>query len=153
MRSGSAGNLVAVLMPPTEAFQGERLTGDKGRYAPPYSLRLTLEERQRLDADAGPLPLAAYIRTRLFDAPTPRRPYRRPVQDDQALGEVLAALGNCRLSSNLNQLAKAVHSGSLPVSPETEAAIRAACATVQQMGGHLVQALGLPDEPPKGGGK
>ena len=116
-------------------------------------MRFSKAERLRLDADAGSQPLAAYIRTRLFDAPTPRRPYRRPVQDEAALSEVLAALGNARLSSNLNQLAKAVHSGSLPVSPETEQAILAACATVQEMGGHLVQALGLPDEPPKGGGK
>lgn len=128
------------------------MTDEKENFAP-YSMRFSKAERLRLDADAGSLPLAAYIRTRLFDAPTPRRPYRRPVQDGQALGEVLAALGNSRLSSNLNQLAKAIHSGSLPVSPETEAAILAACATVQQMGGHLVQALGLPDEPPKGGGK
>jgi len=119
----------------------------------PYSMRFSKAERLRLDADAGSLPLAAYIRSRLFDTPTPRRAYRRPVQDEQALGEVLAALGNSRLSSNLNQLAKAVHSGSLPVSPETEQAILAACATVQQMGGHLVQALGLPDERPKGGDK
>ena len=128
------------------------MSDDKELFAP-YSMRFSKAERLRLDADAGSQPLAAYIRTRLFDAPTPRRPYRRPVQDEAALSEVLAALGNARLSSNLNQLAKAVHSGSLPVSPETEQAILAACATVQEMGGHLVQALGLPDEPPKGGGK
>ncbi|MDI1229165.1 MAG: hypothetical protein PSY14_15910 [bacterium] len=130
------------------------MTEDKGKYAPPFSLRLSKEERLRLDADAGSLPLGDYIRTQLFENPTPRkRSFRRPVQDAQALGEVLTALGRSRLSSNLNQLAKAVHSGSLPVSPETEAAILAACATVRDMGGQLVQALGLPDEPPKGGDK
>ena len=120
---------------------------------PPVSVRLSKEERERLDAEAGSLSVSAYIRHRLFEAPTPRRAYRRPVQDDKALGEVLAALGQSRIGNNLNQLAKAVHSGSLPVTPETEAAILAACASVQQMSGQLVQALGLPDEPPKGGGK
>mgnify|MGYP001317263967 CR=1 FL=1 len=131
------------------------MTDEKELFAP-YSMRFSKAERLRLDADAGPLPLAAYIRSRLFDTPTPRRAYRRPVRDEQALGEVLAALGNSRLSSNLNQLAKAVHSGSLAVTPETEAAILAACATVQQMGGQLVQALGMPEDqpdPPEGGGK
>ena len=128
------------------------MTEKKDNY-PPVSVRLSKEERERLDAEAGSLSVSSYIRHRLFEAPTPRRAYRRPVQDDKALGEVLAALGQSRIGNNLNQLAKAVHSGSLPVSPETEQAILAACATVQQMGGQLVQALGLPDEPPKGGGK
>lgn len=116
-------------------------------------MRLSKEERERLDAEAGSLSVSSYIRHRLFEAPTPRRAYRRPVQDDKALGQVLAALGQSRIGNNLNQLAKAVHSGSLPVTPETEAAILAACASVQQMSGQLVQALGLPDEPPKGGGR
>ena len=132
------------------------MTEDKGKYAPPFSLRFTVEERQRLDADAGDLAIAEYIRSQLFQNPAKRlRPFRRPVQDGKALGEVLAALGRSRLSSNLNQLAKAVHSGTLPVTPETEAAILAACATVQQMSGQLVQALGLPEDkpkPPEGGG-
>jgi hypothetical protein len=128
------------------------MTEKKDNY-PPVSVRLSKEERERLDAEAGSLSVSSYIRHRLFEAPTPRRAYRRPVQDDKALGEVLAALGQSRIGNNLNQLAKAVHSGSLPVTPETEAAILAACASVQQMSGQLVQALGLPDEPPKGGGK
>ena len=115
-------------------------------YAPTFSLRLTLEERARLDADAGPLPLGAYVRSCLFDAPTTRkRIFRRPVQDEQALSQVLAALGRSRLSSNLNQLAKAVHSGSLPVTEETEQALLEACSLVKAMSGQLVQALGLPD--------
>ena len=128
------------------------MTEKKDNY-PPISVRLSKEERERLDAEAGSLSVSSYIRHRLFEAPTPRRAYRRPVQDDKALGEVLAALGQSRIGNNLNQLAKAVHSGSLPVTPETEAAILAACASVQQMSGQLVQALGLPEEPPKGGGK
>lgn len=124
------------------------MTDEKENF-PPTSVRFSREERARLDAEAGSLSVSSYIRHRLFEVPTSRRAYRRPLQDDKALGEVLAALGNSRLSSNLNQLAKAVHSGSLPVTPETEAAILAACATVQQMGGQLVQALGLPDDPAK----
>jgi len=132
------------------------MTDDKGKYAPPFSLRFTVEERQKLDADAGDLAVAEYIRTQLFENPAKRlRPYRRPVQDGKALGEVLAALGRSRLSSNLNQLAKAVHSGSLPVTPETEKAILDAVKEVHDMSSQLVKALGLPDDktlPPTGGG-
>jgi hypothetical protein len=129
---------------------------DEKEYFPPTSVRFSREERQRLEAEAGSLSVSSYIRHRLFETPTPRRAYRRPVQDDKALGEVLGALGQSRIGSNLNQLAKAVHSGSLPVTPETEAAILAACASVQQMSGQLVKALGLPEEkdtPPEGGGQ
>ena len=129
---------------------------DEKEHFPPTSVRFSKNERQRLEAEAGSLSVSSYIRHRLFETPTPRRAYRRPVQDDKALGEVLAALGQSRIGNNLNQLAKAVHSGSLPVTPETEAAIKAACASVQQMSGQLVQALGLPDDdkatPPEGGG-
>lgn len=132
------------------------MTDENKDYTTPFSMRLTKAQRRKLGEDAAPMPVAEYVRSRLFENPAPlKRTFRRPVQDEQALTRVLGALGRSRLGSNLNQLAKAVHSSSLPVAPETEAAILAACATVQQMGGQLVQALGLPDEkpkPPKGGG-
>ena len=132
------------------------MTEEKGKYAPPFSLRLSIEERLKLDADAGSLSIGEYIRSCLFENPTTRKVrFRRPVQDEQALVQVLGALGRSRLSNNLNQLAKAVHSGSLPVTPETEQAILAACAAVQNMSGELVKALGLPPDdkkpPPNGG--
>ena len=132
------------------------MTDDKGKYAPPFSLRLTVEERLKLDADAGPLPLGEYIRSCCFENPSARkRTLRRPVQDEQALTLVLGALGRSRLSSNLNQLAKAVHSGSLPVTPETEQAILDGVKEIRAMSELLVKALGLPPEernsPPKGG--
>lgn len=133
------------------------MTDERPKYAPPFSLRLTVEERQKLDAEAGALPIGEYIRAQLFENPSARKVrFRRPIQDEQALTQVLGALGRSRLSNNLNQLAKAVHSGSLPVTPETEQAILDACAAVKGMSGELVKALGLPPPdgktpPPKGG--
>lgn len=123
------------------------MTEDKGKYAPPFSLRLSIEERMKLDADAGSLPIGAYIRSCLFENPSTRkRKFRRPVQDEQLLVQVLGALGRSRLSSNLNQLAKAIHSGALPVTPETEKAVLLACFQVNAMSDHLVKALGLPED-------
>ena len=58
-------------------------------------------------------------------------------------GRVLAALGQSRIASNLNQLAKAVNIGVLPVTPETEADMSEACAAVSAMRADLMRALGL----------
>ena len=120
------------------------MTEKKDNY-PPVSVRLSKEERERLDAEAGSLSVSSYIRHRLFEAPTPRRAYRRPVQDEQALGQLLAELGRSRLSANLNQLAKAAHSGALPVTPEVHQAILDASRDIRAMSDLLVQALGLPE--------
>ena len=58
--------------------------------------------------DAGAMTAGQYVRHCLFENPTPqKRAFRRPVQDEQALTQVLGALGRSRLSSNLNQIAKA----------------------------------------------
>lgn len=117
-------------------------------YTVPFSMRLTRAQRRRLDMDAGAMTAGQYVRHCLFENPTPqKRTFRRPVQDEQALSQLLGALGRGRLSSNLNQIAKAVHSGSLPVSPETEQAILAACAEVADMRAMVVKALGY--EAPK----
>lgn len=91
------------------------------------------------------MPLGAYIRGRLFEGqPTKKRRRRkRPIKDHQALGKLLGELGKAKLANNLNQLAKAVNSGSLPVTPDTEKALREACAEVQWLRKTLLEALGL----------
>jgi len=113
-------------------------------YPNPFSLRLTFEERALLEMAAGDTPLGSYIRSRLLGEKEVRRKRkpRRPVKDHKALGHVLGELGKSRLANNLNQLAKAVNTGSLPVTPDTEKAIREACASVEQMRAMLMMALG-----------
>ncbi len=94
------------------------------------------------------MPLGAYIRSQVFEdgKARKRRRYKRPVKDHQALGQLLGALGEARLANNLNQLAKAVHTGSLPVTPDTEKALRDACAEIHQMRSLLMRALGFESE-------
>lgn len=121
------------------------------KYPPPFSLRLTLEERARLESEADGKPLGAYIRERLLgDDVSPRtRRGNSPVKDKDALGRVMGALGASRLSANLNQLARAVNTGSLPVTPETEAELQQACQEVAQMRADLLRALvGAMDDGP-----
>lgn len=115
----------------------------------PFSLRLTFVERAILEKAAGNMPLGAYIRSQLFQGKTtPRRirtRTRKPVKDDRALGALLGELGQARLANNLNQLAKAANTGSLPVTPDTEKSLNDACFAVQEMRGLLMQALGFPN--------
>lgn len=116
---------------------------------PPFSLRLTFEQRAQLERDAGDMSLGGYIQSRLFDSenPPPRRRGKNPVKDHKALAQVLGLLGQSRLSSNLNQLARSANTGSLPVTPDTEAALISAVAEVQEIRRLLIEALNLGADP------
>lgn len=116
----------------------------KSKYPPPYSMRFTTEERELLDAARGRKPLSAYIRERLLgdDAAPRKRETTSPIKDAEAFGRALGVLGESRLSSNLNQIAKAVNTGSLPVTPETEADLQAACREISQLRAEFMRALG-----------
>ena len=109
----------------------------------PISLRMTFEEKANLEKAAAGMSLSAYIRWKLFDPTTPP-PVRRgafPVKDFRALAQLLAMLGQSRLANNMNQLAKAANSGSLPMTPETEQALLMAVREVSYMRALLIQAL------------
>ena len=111
-----------------------------------FSLRLTEAERELLRRRAGSVPLGAYIRQTVLASEnhsTRLGSQRAPLADHEAISRVLGLLGQSRLSSNLNQLAKAAHLGVLPVTPETEQEIADACAAVSIMRRDLMVALGL----------
>ncbi|MBT3011752.1 MAG: MobC family plasmid mobilization relaxosome protein [Candidatus Thiodiazotropha sp. (ex Lucina pensylvanica)] len=118
------------------------------KLASPFSLRLTFKERTILEQAAGNMPLGAYIRSKLLnESEAPRRVRKRtrkPLKDEQALALLLGELGKARIANNLNQLAKAANTGSLPVTPDTEKALQRACDAIQDMRDLLLQALGFP---------
>jgi hypothetical protein len=122
-----------------------------GAAAKPFSIRLTEDERRSLLERAGKLPLGVFIRDLILAdiSQTPRRRVANPVKDYEALARVLAALGQSRIANNLNQLAKAVNIGALPVTEETEGEIAEACAAVVAMRRDLMRALGLPEGGPR----
>jgi len=116
----------------------------------PFSLRLSPEDRLRLERDASGMSMGAYIRWRLFDpdkAP-PRHRGKFPVKDHAALSRVLAALGQSRIANNLNQLAMAANICALPVTPDVEADLREAVAHIADMRRMLIRALSLSDDAP-----
>ncbi len=111
----------------------------------PLSLRLTLEERGRLEDQAGSMALGAYIKSVVFDEDAPKYRNRRasPVAEQQLLAEVLARLGQTRTASNLNQIAKHLNQGTLVVDEELAADLHQAVAEVAWMRVTLMQALGI----------
>jgi hypothetical protein len=116
---------------------------------PPFSLRLSFEQRARLEREAGDMSLGGYIQSRLFDSDNPqvRRRSKNPVKDHKALAQALGLLGQSRISSNLNQLARAANTGSLPVTPDTEAALLDALGEIHAIRRLLMEALNLEVEP------
>jgi hypothetical protein len=111
--------------------------------AAPFSLRLNDDERHRLEAQAGAMPLASYIKSVVFDAAaTTYRKRRKPaVAEQQLLAEVLARLGQTRHANNLNQIAKAINQGTLYVDDELAADIQDALADIAWMRVTLMKAL------------
>ncbi|MCZ8193846.1 plasmid mobilization relaxosome protein MobC [Brevundimonas sp.] len=117
---------------------------------PPFSLRLSFEERQKLEALAGDEALGAYIRSLIFNeeaAPLAKRRRARPVKDNEALLRVLTQLGQSRLANNLNQLAKLANLGALPLTPDVEESLREAARDIAAIRSAVVQALGLDSGP------
>jgi len=113
----------------------------------PLSVRVSDEEKALLKSQAGNRSVNGYIRQKLFgDAVDPKSVRRSPSMDREALAKALGALGQSRLSSNLNQIAKAANIGALPVSAELIAELNRACADIQAMRRDLIVALGIKPE-------
>lgn len=109
----------------------------------PFAIRLTEEERGRLVAEAGKRTLGEYVRIRLFNGDSRPRRVQMPTTNARELAHVLAALGQSDLAPLLREMLKAARVGALPVTQETEAAIRTACAAVLEIRQRLMVALGL----------
>ena len=110
------------------------------------SLRLTPEERAKLEELAAGMTLSAYIRDCVFGEETRRRK-RRPkdvVADKQAAAEALALLGQSRIASNLNQLAYHANIGALDIGETETAQINEAYSHVLSVRSLLLTAHGKP---------
>ena len=72
----------------------------------PVTLRLTPDERERLEELSAGMTLSAYIQACVFAKEETRRKSRPKdiVADNKAAAEALALLGQSRIASNLNQL-------------------------------------------------
>ncbi|WP_320240913.1 plasmid mobilization protein [Cognatiyoonia sp. IB215182] len=106
----------------------------------PLTLRLTPEERTRLEELAAGMTLSAYVRACVF-AENASRP-KSPVQDKKTVAEALALLGQSRIASNLNQLAYHANIGALMVGEAEKAQIAEANAHLAAIRTLLLEGLG-----------
>lgn len=115
----------------------------KKKRAAPLSLRLTDDERSRLERQAGGLALGAYIKSVVFDDAAPKYRKRKspPSAEKQLLAEILARLSETRTANNLNQIAKHLNQGTLVVDDDLEADLKRAVAEVAWMRAELLKAL------------
>lgn len=112
----------------------------------PFSLRLTARERALLEYKAGTMPLGAYIRMCLFDKPTPRLKQRRIAQDQKQLAQLMAFISATRIPGNLNQIAKAINSGTIIVTEDIERDIKQACEGIEFIKSAITKVLGFQEE-------
>lgn len=129
----------------TAAFSGavQRQPTKRGSISP-VTLRLTPEERDRLEELAAGMTLSAYIRACVFGEEARRRK-RRPrdvVADKKAAAQALALLGQSRIASNLNQLAYHANIGALIEDAQTKAQIVEANEHLAEIRTLLMLALG-----------
>ena len=109
----------------------------------PFSIRLTVTERQKLKQAAGKRPVGVYIREKLFDGDTVKRRARRNVEpDSEAIARLAGLLGQSRIANNLNQLAKLANVGNLPLDDEVKVDLVEACEHVAEIRSVLLKALG-----------
>ena len=115
-----------------------------GDAAKPFSIRLSARERELLNQMAGRKPLGAFVRAKLFGTAAEKRTRHqyRPSVDYKLFAQALSLLGNSRIASNLNQLAKAANIGALPVDDDVIMDLRQACIAVDVMRHELLAAMG-----------
>lgn len=116
----------------------------------PLSLRLSPDERARLEQDAQGIALGAYIKAKIFGEPERRVHRHQSVRNQRTIAQLLARLGASGLAVHMQELANAASSGSLACDDETAALLRTACADIKSIRSILLTALGLkgPQSPP-----
>lgn len=111
------------------------------------TLRLSTEERERLERDAAGIALSAYVRDRLFgDDVKPRRTRGKfPVKDHEALARVLARLGRSELAMAIGGLLLACEEQRLYLDDEQEGMLRSIDNDISFLRINLIKALGMRD--------
>ncbi len=116
----------------------------KRQTASPLTLRLSQEERARLEELAAGMTFSAYVRACVFGAEASTRKTRPKsvIEDKKAAAEALALLGQSRIASNLNQLAYHANIGALDIGQAEREQIAEANAHLLAIRTLLMTALG-----------
>ena len=114
------------------------------KWPSPISVRVSWEEKQAFEKLSGPMPISRYIKEAILEeGKRPRASRKLAEPDREIIAKLLGVLGQSRLSSNINQLARAANSGSLPVNEDVIKALNEAADAILWIRDSLIQALGL----------
>ncbi len=108
------------------------------KFTLPVSIRVTAEEKAKLQQMAGTLAVSAYIRRRLFGDMAAVRPKqyqekpRQPKIDHVEIARLLGMFGQSELARSMLALSLAVQAGELEASPEVEHQIGRACDDIHE---------------------
>ncbi len=109
---------------------------------PPFSLRLSADERARMERLAKGMPLGAYIKACALDPKSAAKVHAEAHESRRALlARIIARLGS--VAETLKLIRAALDCGALDFEPETEGALRTACADLTTVKAMLMQALGM----------
>lgn len=109
------------------------------------SLRVTYEEKARLEKAAGNMALSAFLRENLLGKDLKPRKSRgkHPIKDRDALGRVLGRLGRADIAFTMNSLMVACDEGRIYLSEEQSQMLRTIDDDIKAMRADLMQALGF----------
>lgn len=106
----------------------------------PLSVRLSDDERAKLERAAAGQSLNSYVKKRLFAGSGSRK---SATKDYSALARALSLLGRSDIQTRLTALLLAIEAEQLIASKDAERDIREACNTIRMIRAELVIALGL----------
>lgn len=111
------------------------------------SVPLSPEQKSELARRAGARPISTYARDVLFPAndnapPIPRR-IRRDKNREELAASVLAQLGKSEVASSLREITRGVQLGIIVLTPETDAAICEAAASVNSAAQAALRIMGV----------
>jgi len=105
----------------------------------PFCIRLTNEEKAILLQKAANEHLSTWARGELLGAKARKRhTSRKPKVDDKSLALIMALLGDQRIASNLNQLARHANLGTLDFDDHVLEQIQEACAAMIAVRNYLL---------------
>lgn len=115
------------------------------RDCPRVTIRLSVEDYQRLQELADGMALSAYLRCVALNEKLPRRRRKTSVSaaDAKLLAQIIGLLGQSRIANNLNQLAYHANIGALDIGDGEKAQINEAYEYVRDMRMLLLSALGV----------
>lgn len=107
----------------------------------PFSIRLSAEEKSRLEAEAQGMPLGTYIKAKALNGVPLKR--ASAVEDRRSLAQALALLGKTHYANNLNQLAHLANLGALPLTPEVMEELEGTLRLIGEVRALLLKAMGV----------